>query len=136
METALTDRPGDRRHAARFTSPESHRIRAARIRAGGRAAIIDASAAGILVETCRPLRPGGHVELHMETDLQHRAIVRGRVLRCAVSKLSDAGVAYRGAVLFDRHLPWLADDESARAASTPEHRPGRPERAHPTHTVL
>lgn len=32
--------------------------------------------------------------------------IRGRVLRCDVSKLFPASVWYRGAVQFDRHLPW------------------------------
>jgi hypothetical protein len=46
--------------------------------------------------------------LHMECE-SRQASVRGRVVRCAVVRVRPASVCYRGAVSFDRHLPWFPD---------------------------
>jgi hypothetical protein len=36
--------------------------------------------------------------------------MRGRVLRCGVVRLTPSSVWYRGAIRFDKYLPWLTDD--------------------------
>jgi hypothetical protein len=128
MEADLTDGGRDRRCAARI---DRHRVRA-RIRPGDAAVVINISAAGVLLETRRRLLPGAAVEVQLEKDID-RTTIRGRVLRCAVSDLRAAGVAYRGAILFDRHLPWFVEET---AASTPEQRSGRPERAPATQPLI
>jgi hypothetical protein len=42
---------------------------------------------------------------------QYRATVRGRVLRCTVVRLRSASICYRGAIGFDRSLPWFVEHE-------------------------
>ena len=125
---------GDRRLARRVECAHCHRIRSARTRTGDTIFVINVSAVGMLFETARQLLPGRFVELQMETDLT-RASVRGRVLRCSISELHAAGVTYRSAVLFDRHLPWFVDEPGC-AVSTPHQRTARPDRARATQPVI
>ena len=72
-------------------------------------ALIDVSAGGALIETNHRLLPGTSVELQVETGTD-RANVRGQVLRCAVVRVRPTWVCYRGAIAFDRHLPWFVDE--------------------------
>jgi PilZ domain len=122
----------DRRTMKRLHRVEEHGVVAARVRPGHRAHLVDVSAAGALVETSYRLLPGAPVELHLETESTHTRI-RGRVLRCAVVRVRPSLVCYRGAIAFDRDLPWFADDTHRlpdshdlrtmhphRALSTPE----------------
>jgi hypothetical protein len=121
----------ERRQSRRHVDAEDHGIVSTRVRPGHRARLIDVSAGGALVETTHRLLPGTSVELHVETR-SHRTNVRGRVLRCAIVHVRPSWVCYRGAIGFDRHLPWLLDQsESAgdgsirsavplRAAVTPQ----------------
>jgi len=103
-----------------------------RVRPGHRAHLVDVSSAGALIETSYRLLPGTSVELRLETDTAHTNI-RGRVLRCTVVRVRPSSVCYRGAIAFDRDLPWyVADPEHAtdyhgmrtmhprRVAATPE----------------
>ena len=99
----------DRRHARRTSDPLDHRIRSLRIKFGDSAVVINASACGALIETSHRLLPGAFVELHMETA-DHRARVRGRVVRCAVGQVRPAGLLYRGGIAFEQHLPWFVPD--------------------------
>ncbi|HJZ78096.1 MAG TPA: PilZ domain-containing protein [Vicinamibacterales bacterium] len=99
----------DRRTAKRLRRIEEHGVVAARVRPGHRAHLVDVSAAGALIETSYRLLPGASVELHLETDSTHTRI-RGRVLRCAVVRVRPSFVHYRGAIAFDRSLPWFVDD--------------------------
>jgi len=121
----------DRRQFRRSANPVDHGITSVRIRPGYVAITVNVSAAGALIETQHRLLPGTSVELHVETTF-HRAHVRGRVVRCAVSQVRAASVFYRGAIVFDRHLPWIApsegyplpaseqsDSEGRRAGATP-----------------
>ena len=128
METAL--KPSiDRRRMPRLHSVDHHRIVHARVRPGHGARIVDVSAGGALIDTTYRLLPGTSVELHVETRTRQTRI-RGQVLRCSVVSLRSSHVCYRGAIRFDRHLPWIADDGSvtcsgvrpaysSRAAATP-----------------
>ena len=126
----------DRRVALRHCRVEEHGIVSARVRPGHDVSLIDVSAGGALVEGRYRLLPGASVELQLETS-QLTAGVRGRVVRCSVSRLRSTSVCYRGAIAFDRHLPWFVDDESAGyAVPTSERRPGGPGRADATHHVL
>ena len=132
----MTSRNTDRRSTSRRHSIEEHGIASARIRPGKRVTVIDVSMGGALVETHHRLLPGTSVELHLQDD-HRRATVRGRVLRCYVARIRSTSVCYRGAILFDRYLPWFAEDESA-GYSVPcsESRPGLPGRADVTHRVV
>ncbi len=109
METAMSGEPPDRRATRRFEAFEEHRIVSACVRPGHRARVVDVSAAGVLLETNHRLLPGTTVEVQVETG-SDRACVRGRVLRCAVVRLRPTWVCYRGAIAFDRHLPWFVDE--------------------------
>jgi hypothetical protein len=109
----------------RLRQVEQHRIIATRIRPGHLARIVDVSGGGALIETMYRLLPGTSVELHVETHTRHTR-VRGEVLRAAVVKVRPDGVHYRGAIRFDRHLPWFVDQS---AIGSPESRPAHPLRA-------
>src|SRR3954463_9017892 len=98
----------------RRTAPRLHpgSVRA-RIRLGDRLAIVNLSAGGALVEGRRPLRPGGRIEVQLESDLRN-GIVTARVLRCAVSAIEpENGVTYRAALAFGEPCEWV------REAATP-----------------
>jgi hypothetical protein len=123
----------DRRRAHRARAAEQHRITSIRIRPGHDARVIDASAAGALLETTHRLLPGRAVELQMQTQTE-QVSVRARVVRCAVVQVRAATVFYRGAVVFDRHLPWFAGS-GEHAVPDAEHRAGFQQRADPTHVA-
>jgi hypothetical protein len=123
----------DRRRMRRHRAVEEHGIVSARVRPGHGAQVIDVSAGGALIETTHRLLPGSVVELHVDRG-GHHACVRGRVLRCAVVRVRPASVAYRGAIGFDRDLPWLLDGPCP--ATPGEARSAVPERAFITHEVL
>jgi hypothetical protein len=97
----------ERRNARRLGTTE-HGIVAARIRPGYQVTLIDLSPGGALVEADRRLLPGSAVELQIQTS-DRQAIMRGSVVRCSVAHVRPASISYRGAIVFDRHMPWFAD---------------------------
>jgi hypothetical protein len=106
MEAAMTTTPvieRERRAAPRKHTVEQHGIRAARVRAGRDAAVLNVSVGGILIETLHRLLPGTTIELQLSFGEQ-RGEVRGRVLRSAVACLRHGRVSYRGAIAFERAL--------------------------------
>jgi PilZ domain len=107
METAMSRQHSERRGARRRGTGE-HGIVNARIRPGHQVTLIDLSPGGALVEADRRLLPGSPVELHIQSADRH-ASVRGYVLRCSVVRVQPASICYRGAIAFDRHLPWFAE---------------------------
>jgi hypothetical protein len=107
----------DRRGMRRFDAQDAHGIVSASVRPGHRARVIDVSAGGALIETSHRLLPGASVELQVETGTD-RASVRGQVLRCAVVRVRPTWVCYRGAIAFERHLPWFV--EGSRERATPQ----------------
>lgn len=107
----------DRRRTPRRRAVEEHGIESARVRRGVQVAVVDASAGGMLVETPQRLLPGMPLEIHLERD-RRVSTVRGRVLRCAVVRLTASLVCYRGAIGFDEHLPWLPADAGPGSSFT------------------
>ena len=85
---------------------DEHGVAAARVRPGYDVVVIDICANGVLVETAYRLLPGTTVDLQLDL-FTHRVTARGRVLRCAVAAVHPCGVVYRGAIGFERSLPWL-----------------------------
>ena len=124
----------ERRTTLRLHRTEEHGIVGARVRPGHRAHLVDVSAAGALIETSYRLLPGTSVELHLETDTAHTNI-RGRVLRSAVVRVRPSSVCYRGAIAFDRDLPWYVAGPE-HAADHHEMRTMHPQRVAVTPEVL
>jgi hypothetical protein len=115
MEGVVTRARGERRRASRHEGPEGHGIQSMQVRPGHQAMLINISAGGALIETGHRLLPGSNVDLILERT-PHRASVRGRVLRCTVVRLHSASICYRGAIGFDRSLPWFVEHERADMA--------------------
>ena len=99
----------ERRVVRRMDAFEEHRIGSACVHPGHRARLVDVSAGGALIETNHRLLPGAEVELDVEKGTD-RARVRGRVVRCDVARVRPTWVCYRGAIAFDRYLPWFVDE--------------------------
>jgi len=110
MEGAVTRERGERRRASRHEGADGHGIQSMLVRPGHQAMLINISAGGALIETGHRLLPGASVDLVLERS-HYRATVRGRVLRCAVVRLQSASICYRGAIGFDRSLPWFIEHE-------------------------
>ena len=123
----------ERRGNLRHTRPEDHRIVAARVRPGYDALVVDVSASGMLIESNCRLLPGTKVELQLRQDAQadpqsetrQSETVRGRVLRSAIWRLRSNAVCYRGAIAFDRHLPWFLEGETGYDVPGSERRSAR-----------
>lgn len=109
MEGALSDSV-DRRRATRLHCVDSHGIVSIQLRPGHGAMLINICQDGALIETDHRLLPGTTAELLLERR-QYRASVRGRVLRCSVVRLQASAMCYRGAIGFDRSLPWFVEHE-------------------------
>jgi hypothetical protein len=114
MEIAVMDAGTERRSASRHTEREQHGIEAAHIRPGHEATVINIGTGGALIETEHRLLPGANVHLILDRR-QYRASVRGRVLRCSVTRVHPS-IYFRGAIEFDKSLPWFI--ESERVEST------------------
>jgi hypothetical protein len=136
MEAAMTAKPAidrERRASPRKQTLEEHGIRAARVRAGRDAAVLNVSAGGMLIETLDRLLPGTTIELQLSHG-DNRTEVRGRVLRSAVSCLRHARVSYRGAIVFERALASLSgvDGYAVPSSSATDRRHGREDATRPT----
>lgn len=108
----------ERRCTPRHCSDNDHGIVSTKIRPGHPARIVDVSAGGALIETAHRLLPGRAIELQVE-GRDRRAVVRGCVVRCSVVGVRAASVSYRGAIRFDRHLPWFAEPQIADGYEIP-----------------
>jgi len=123
----------ERRRNPRQAQPEDHRIVAARVRPGYEVSVVNVSAGGVLIESSCRLLPGTSVDLHLrqqaaaegKSDTPQSETVRGRVLRCAICRLHSNAVCYRGAIEFDRHLPWFLPAADGYSVPNSERRPAR-----------
>ena len=81
----------------------------ARVRRGYQLDVIDMSARGALVEGRQPLRPGSHVDVHLESPAR-RETMAARVVRCAVSAIdAEAGITYRAGLAFTNSCDWVRE---------------------------
>jgi hypothetical protein len=117
MESGVDSGLADRRRWPRHHRIEDHGIVNTRVRPGHRAMLINISASGALIETPYRLLPGANVDLHVDRN-NYRASVRGRVLRCSVVRVRAASISYRGAIGFDRCLPWFVEPEGVETTHT------------------
>jgi hypothetical protein len=105
--------PGpERRQARRRETFDEHGVASARVRPGRDVALVNVSARGALIEAEHRLLPGSSIELQLTAGARS-ATVRARVLRCSVARLRASSISYRGAVGFDRDLPWFVDGDEA-----------------------
>jgi hypothetical protein len=99
----------ERRLCRRLRELAEHGIASALVRPGINASVVDVSADGALIETRQRLLPGSSIEIYFGPD-RRLPLVKATVLRCAVARLDPDRVSYRGAIVFDRRLPWFLDD--------------------------
>ena len=130
----MKPRISDRRSTERHRHVDEHGIVSMRLKPGRFARLIDVSAGGALIETSHRLLPGTSVELLMESSVR-RTAVRGRVLRCAVVRVRPTFICYRGAIGFDRQLPWFTEASGYQVPSV-DARPAEPLRADVTPQVI
>ena len=133
MEGPVTAGSVERR-SFRRTGPGEHGIISARVRPGHAVVVIDVSAGGVLIEISRGLLPGAAADLQFETA-HRRTSLRGRVLRCAVSRLHRSGVSYRAAIAFDRQWPCFAEGSWSEYPVPGEEQPAPAERVSSTQGV-
>jgi hypothetical protein len=125
MTQTMTRGRDERRRSRRYSQVGEHRVVVARVRPDHRARVIDVSVDGALLETQYRLLPGKRVEVQMETSSKEQVMISGQVVRCAVARVHASFVCYRGAIAFDRHLPWFVE-QSGYAVPRHDHRSGRP----------
>jgi hypothetical protein len=77
----------------------------ARLRPGRTAYILDLSSGGALIETDWRLLPGTRVEMQVG-DPVPLFRVAGRILRCHVALVDRERIRYRGAMKFEKPLPF------------------------------
>ena len=95
----------DRRASARVLTQTLEGVDRARLRPGRTARVVDLSSGGALIETDWRLLPGTRIEMQVGDPfpLFH---VAGRILRCYVAVLDGHRIRYRGALAFEKQLPF------------------------------
>ena len=94
---------GERRRASRQAYARGHLPPAARIRPGTPVIVCNLSRTGALVEAHLRCKPGARCEFVMAAD-DGEVVIRARVVRCFVARLTAATVRYRTALSFDQPL--------------------------------
>jgi hypothetical protein len=115
----------ERRSAGRCAYADGHLPPAARIRPGTPVIVVNLSERGVLVEAGLRCKPGARCEVAIALD-EGETVVRARVVRCFVARLTAATVRYRTALAFERPVappssPLMATGYEvpvARAAAT------------------
>jgi hypothetical protein len=90
----------ERRGARRQTYARGHLPPAARIRPGTPVIVCNLSRTGALVEARLRCKPGARCDFVMATD-DGEIVIRARVVRCFVARLTAATVRYRTALSFE-----------------------------------
>jgi len=124
---------GERRGASRQTYARGHLPPAARIRPGTPVIVCNLSSSGALVEANLRCKPGSRCELVMAAD-EGELVIRARVTRCFVARLTAATVRYRTALSFEQPVMPVPSLEMATGYEVPMHPPpaagGREETSH------
>lgn len=95
----------ERRASKRVLTVMMEGMERARLRPGRTADIVDLSSGGALIETDWRLLPGMRVEMQVG-DPVPLFRVAGRILRCHVALLDRGRIRYRGALMFEKQLPF------------------------------
>jgi len=90
----------ERRHAGRREPVAGEPLATIRLRTGRECLVVNISSRGALVEGPR-LLPGACVHMHVTTG-GGRSLVRSRVLRCEVSRLTADAIWYRSGIAFEQ----------------------------------
>jgi hypothetical protein len=93
----------ERRRKPRRSVAADEPLSNARLRTGGQLRIVDASSWGALAETAERLLPGRQLDIHVMTT-QGRTLVRCRVIRAFVARLTLDSIHFHVALAFDRAL--------------------------------
>ncbi len=101
----------DRRRSRRHNSIQQHGIVSARVKPARDVSIINACAGGVLIDGLHRLLPNSRIEVQFSALAERSASLRGRVLRCAVSRLEASAIWYQAAIRFDHLLPWLYEED-------------------------
>jgi hypothetical protein len=109
----------DRRRAIRRSVSSDEPLAHARLRTGGQLRVLDASSWGALAETRERLLPGRHLDVHIVATTG-RVLVRARVTRAHVCRLTADTIDYRAALAFD----FAVDVQAAGYAIPPVSIPG------------
>ena len=109
----MTDEATERRRGGVRVGSERYDIVSARLRPGRDARVIDVSAGGALIESSHRMLPGAHVELQLQRAGRPPDAFRAVVVRCSVACVRSNAVSYRGAVAFERPIPWCSPGEPA-----------------------
>lgn len=98
----MTHHP-ERRFAARRRPHASEALARLRLRTGREVAVVNVAPSGALVEADSRLLPGTHIDVHIVTPAG-RAVVRSRVVRAYVWRVSNDRIVYRGGLAFEREI--------------------------------
>src|SRR5262249_21106962 len=90
----------DRRRAPRRSPDQRDTLARVRLRGGRELTVDNISPHGALLEGESRLLPGTHIDIHVTTR-QGRVLVRGRVMRAQVYRITADRVSYRSALSFD-----------------------------------
>lgn len=93
----------ERRRSARRPVAANEPLANARLRTGGQLRIVNASSSGALAETGERLLPGRQFDMHVMAT-PGRVLVRCRVIRASVARLTADSIHFHVAVTFDRAL--------------------------------
>ena len=130
----LNEGMSDRRRSPRRAPASDEPLSQVRLRAGRQLQVINVSDTGLLAEGEMRLLPGTHVDVHLITA-DGRLLIRSRVIRAFVCRVSRDRIEYRGAIAFERTVSTTAVGyaipEAADASNSPSGKP-YPDRAfHP-----
>ena len=92
--------PVERRRAERRSPAAGEPLSRLRLRTGRELLVLNIAGRGALVEGPR-LIPGAYIDLHI-TTAAGRALVRSRVLRCEVSRVTADSICYRSGLVFEQ----------------------------------
>jgi hypothetical protein len=109
----------ERRRAVRRIPGGDEPVSQVRLRAGRQLTVIDLSDTGLLAQGDMRLLPGTHVEVHLVTA-DGRLLVRSRVVRAFVCRVSHDRIEYRGALAFERPIQTGAIQTDTAGYPSPE----------------
>jgi PilZ domain len=115
---AILNDHSDRRASRRRSLDEIPEVTAVKVQSE-EVAVVNASRGGILIECGLRLPPGTASQLEIQ-KVDGPLRVRGRVVRCEVTRVSSERLHYRIAFAFSDNVDFISDEEFIAAASFDE----------------